>query len=62
MGTLEEQLERIKRIENDLKSMLPEYADLLRVAATLMDQCETIGKDIKKFVLSFPPDIDKLYS
>lgn len=49
MGTLEEQLERIKRIENDLKSMFPKYVDLLRVAATLMDQCKTIGKDVKKW-------------
>ena len=53
MGILEERLERIKRIENDLKSLVPEYADLLRVAAALMDDCETLGKDARKWEEEF---------
>lgn len=48
-GSLEETLERIKKNENDLKSMFPEYEELLRFAAAVMDDFTIIKKEAEKW-------------
>jgi hypothetical protein len=49
MSILEDRLEREKKLENELKNLIPKYEDLLRVAASVMCDCEDFEKEAKKW-------------
>jgi hypothetical protein len=49
MSRLTERAEKIKKIENDLRKYVPEYKDLLRLAAGLMCDCEELEEEAKKW-------------
>lgn len=53
MSMLEDRLERIKKIETDLKDLCPKYEDLLRIAACLMDDCKFLERESKKWEEEF---------